>query len=117
VLPAIAILPHRQTLYESIKTNEFKIPDDDGAVFDTFVDPERTGYLVKEVSRRSMFRCSMCEDLYVCGMYVHCTCACVSDHAVARVAGGVAVGQARVCVEAHTPHESMGCAGVVASAC
>lgn len=40
-------LPLMQGLYDSIKSNPFKIPDGDGST-SAFVNPERNGWLVKE---------------------------------------------------------------------
>ncbi len=39
---------HTQDLYEQVKKEEFKVPDGEGGLAETFFNPEREGWLMKE---------------------------------------------------------------------
>ena len=39
---------HIQELYENVKKEEFKVPDGEGGLAETFFNPEREGWLTKE---------------------------------------------------------------------
>ena len=39
---------HTQELYENVKKEEFKVPDGEGGLAETFFNPEREGWLTKE---------------------------------------------------------------------
>jgi hypothetical protein len=47
-LPPPPVTPALQELYESVKKEEFKIPDGEGGLAETFFNPERGGWLTKE---------------------------------------------------------------------
>ena len=40
--------PPHQELFESVKKEEFKVPDGEGNLAETFFNPEREGWLTKE---------------------------------------------------------------------
>ena len=41
-------LPSFQELYESVKKEQFKVPDGEKALAETFFNPEKQGWLTKE---------------------------------------------------------------------